>query len=103
MSLAQERRRELRGQRRVAPAKQGEKTIKLTIYLFTDELVPGMSGCVRKKHARSSGSVMMRANRSHDLKYPGEFLQASIFHSLAGIPRAVAEQLAMHGVTLHEL
>ncbi|MFH1638810.1 MAG: hypothetical protein ABIB93_00600 [Chloroflexota bacterium] len=45
----------------------GEKTIKLTIYLFTDNIAE-KKGNIVKKHAWKRGTVCLQKNESHGIK-----------------------------------
>ena len=61
-------------------AKHGEKTIALTVYLFTDEIATE-KGKIVPKHAWTSGTVALRSNRAHGIKSGVEHHFDSLYRS----------------------
>jgi hypothetical protein len=76
--------------------RQDENTIKLTIYLFTNNL--GQEpGTVIPRHASEQGTVALRSNASHGIaSSPG-----IPFHSLPELLVAIEKLLIRERVTLH--
>ncbi len=77
-------------------AKYGEKTIKLTVYLFTENIAKEESK-VEPKHAWTNGSVSLISNKTHGItsgdRHP--------FNSLLEIPKAIEDALIEGEITLH--
>ena len=75
-------------------ALQGDRTIKMVVYFFSDELAK--DGYVRPKHAHSGGMVYLEKNPSH-----GITKRSAGFQSVAQIPAAIEKLLIRGGITLH--
>jgi len=76
-------------------AQQGERTIKLEVYFFTNQLAK--HGHVRPKHAHASGVVTIAANATHGIAAGSPVP----FQSLMEIPAAIEKVLVRRGVRLH--
>jgi len=76
-------------------ALEGERTIKLEIYFFTNKLAK--DGHVQPKHAWAAGMVTIAANETHGIGGGSPVP----FHSLLGIPAAIEKVLKKRGVRLH--
>jgi len=74
-----------------------EKTIKMTLYFYTDNLSDKGEDYIREKHAWTRGVVAIESNSSHRISpkrnYP--------FNSLADIPHCIEKALIDHGIKLH--
>ena len=77
-------------------AKPGEKTIRLTVYLFTDEIATE-KGKIVPKHAWTSGEVVLKSNPSHGIKSGAK----RHFHSLLGMATAIEDLLIEGEIILH--
>jgi hypothetical protein len=73
------------------------KTIKLSVYLFTDDLAD-TKGEVLPKHAWSWGTVTLPSNPTHGIAGSKDVH----FKSLSELPGAIERALLQQGVTLHE-
>ena len=77
-------------------AKQGHKTIALTVYFFTDGIATEQSKVV-PKHAWTNGTVTLRSNPEHGIKAGPHHH----FNSLLEITKAVEEALIEGEIILH--
>jgi hypothetical protein len=77
-------------------AKHGEKMIEIKIRLWTNDL-SAEKGKVLRRHAWTSGTVTMEANKSHGISPSG----SEPFHSLLDLGSAVEKALIQHGIVLH--
>ena len=77
-------------------AKPGEKTIRLTVYLFTDEIAIE-KGKIVPKHAWTNGTVALRSNRAHGIKSGTQ----QNFNSLLEITKAIEDALIEGEIILH--
>jgi hypothetical protein len=76
-------------------APRGQKTIAVTLYFWTDGIVPeGQAAC----HAWTAGEARVRANKSHGIKSTPEVR----FRTMDDLTPAVEQALANAGVTLHD-
>ena len=77
-------------------AKKGEKTIEITIRLWTDGIAKQPKK-IRRKHALAKGTVRIQKNESHGItsgkKVP--------FQSLLGLGSAIEKALKQQGIVLH--
>ena len=73
----------------VTPA-WGEKTIRVQIKLFTDEIAP-TKGKIVPLHARPSGYVVLEKNRSHGI----DEVKSIFFHDLDEIPGIIAREVTI--------
>jgi hypothetical protein len=76
--------------------KQGDKTIKVTVYFWTDQLE--ICGIVNPKAAWAYGVVVAKSNKSRDIKA----VKYRHFHKLEDIPSAIRKALKDSGVTLYK-
>jgi hypothetical protein len=77
-------------------AKQGEKTIILTVGFFTNKLAG--KGKILPRHCSANGAIQVRRNKAHDIS-PRKNGQP--FHSLLEIGPAIEKILKEHGIVLH--
>ena len=82
-------------------ARQGERTIKLSIKFRTDEIGSNGSGEITPKHAWDCGIVNVVSNKSHGIK--AELEEKMCFNSMAELPAVIERTLELMGVTLHHL
>lgn len=75
-------------------APHGQKTIKATIYFFTDGLAP--EGEINPGHGWAGGTINVRTNSAHGVKDT-----TRNFNRMAEIPLKLEEALEAAGVTLH--
>ena len=76
-------------------AQRGEKTIPITIRLWTDTLAP--NGEVMPKHAFGSGVVRLAPNKTHGIKGTAPVPFTTWTELLSTLERVLAD----NGVTLH--
>ena len=77
-------------------AKHSEKTIALTVYLFTDGIA-AEKGKIVPKHACAHGTVALRSNPSHRIKSRAQHN----FNSLLEITKAIEDALIEGEIILH--
>ena len=76
--------------------KHGDKTIKLTLYFWTDKMEK--EGITDPKAAWSIGTVNAKANKSRGISPDKSGVP---FNSFSELPDAINKVLTMHGITLH--
>jgi hypothetical protein len=74
----------------------GNKTLQLRIYLFTDSIAE-TKGQIIPKHALDCGGVWMPGNEAHGID--GD--NGAMFNSLNDLPGKIMEVLAQNHVVLH--
>lgn len=74
-------------------APHGQKTIKVTIYFFTDDIAP--EGEINPGHGWAQGTVHVRSNPAHGIKDTSRN-----FNRMSEIQPLIEEALAESGVTL---
>ncbi len=77
-------------------AKQGEKTIEVTIRFFTDEIAD-KADLIIPKHAWDSGMIYMCRNKTHGIKNKSP----KPFNSILDLTSVLSNVLMQHGITLH--
>ena len=82
-------------------ARNGERTIKLSIKFRTDEIESNRVGEITPKHAWDSGIVNVVANKSHGIQ--ANLPEKMCFNSMAELPAVIERTLELMGVTLHHL
>lgn len=78
-------------------APYGQRMIEIKVRFFTDGIADA-EGHVRPKHAWNVGVVRIKSNAAHGIKQT----RVRHFHSLDEIPAKIEEELAAHGVVLHQ-
>jgi hypothetical protein len=86
--------------RRPRFAPRGQRTIRLTIALWADDIVEG-KGMILPGHAWDTGAVYMVRNESHRIMKPRKPEPFGDSRSLDELPGVVRRILRRHGVTLH--
>lgn len=77
-------------------APHGEKMIEIRLRFWTNNIASG-EGKIIKKHAWSSGVVMMESNKAHGIQPKSP----KPFHTLLGITSVIEKVLLEHGIKLH--
>lgn len=77
-------------------AKHGEKMIEVSVRFWTNAL-SRRRGTVKPKHAWTSGSVRVQANKAHGIKAS----RPRTFNSLLDLGKAVEQTLNDNGIVLH--
>ena len=80
-------------------AKDGDRTIKLSIKFRTDLLASKTPGEIIRKHAWDAGIVNVVANPSHGIKAVLD--ERMCFNSMAELPAVIEKTLTQMGVTFH--
>lgn len=76
--------------------KQGDKTIKVTVYFWTDQLE--ICGIKNPKAAWAQGVVVAKSNLSRGIKA----VKYRHFYKMEDIPNAISKALKDSGVTLYK-
>ena len=77
-------------------AKQGERTISLTLRFFTENIATE-KGKIAPKHAWTNGTVALRSNASHGITSEPK----KTFNSLLEITKAIEDVLIEGEIILH--
>jgi hypothetical protein len=79
----------------------GEKTIKVTIALWTDGVPGAKPNRIRKGHAYDNGAIYMPLNRSHGITRSISGIPFGDNAGLKEIPDLIRRLARKHGVVLH--
>jgi hypothetical protein len=79
-------------------AKRGERTIKVTVDLWTDKIASRVRGEIMPGHAWRYGVVNVRANHAHGIKST-----VHPFNCFEDLPKVIEKALKNQGVVLHDI
>jgi hypothetical protein len=77
-------------------AKQGEKTIEVTIRFWTDGITTKKNSII-PKHAWDYGAIYLHQNGTHGIKPASP----KPFNSILDLTSVLSQVLVQHGITLH--